>query len=48
MPYHEPDEACDCYWCRKDRAEAEQYLRDAAAADTHSLDVDPGGEPWES
>lgn len=73
MPYHETDEACDCWHCRSERCsdcrrsladgegwdgrcgncadrreEAEQYLADAAASDTHSSDVDPGGEPWES
>lgn len=30
------------------REDAEQFIREAAAADTHSSDVDPGRvDPWE-
>lgn len=34
----------ECVRCYDKRADAEQYLADAACSDTHSSDVDPGAE----
>jgi hypothetical protein len=52
--YHDP--SAKPYWCTREhvvpfdrfREDVEQFLRDAAAADTHSSDRDPGAvDPWE-